>query len=144
MPTLPLRLQGVDTDDVGCLILCQDKMEYLKVMGGILWERAGLKSSLSYSYQGLCIWGQSDLNSSHEVTAITLPAPSKVLDCHRIQVNSRTRTAWKRLAWQNLIFWHNMMPGEGVFSLQSEKLNVDIKFWKMYTLRGIVTSWTAD
>jgi len=26
-----------------------------------------------------------------------------------------------------------MIPGKDVFSLQSEKVNVDIKFWKVYT-----------
>jgi hypothetical protein len=140
----PLRLQSVDTDDVGVLILWQDKMEHLKVMGRNLWGRACLLSGLSNSCQRFSVWSQSDLNSNHEGRAITLPSPSQVLHYHRTQVNSRTWRARKRLAWQNLIFWHNMMPGEGVFSLQSEKVNVDIKFWEMYTQHGIVTSWTLD
>jgi hypothetical protein len=144
VPIFPLRLQRVATDDVGFLILWQDKMEYLKFMSGNLWERACLFSSLSCSYQAFCVWSHSDLNSYHVVRAFTLPAPSQVLHCQRIQVNSRTSRACKRLAWHNLMFWHNMVPGEDVFSLQSEKVHVDIKFWKMYTQRGIVTSWTLD
>jgi len=90
-----------------------------------------LFSSLSCSYRGFCTRSQSDPNSNCVVTATALPSPSQVLHCRRIQTNSRTSTAWKRLAWQNLIIWHNMMPGEDVFSLQSEKVNPDIKFWKM-------------